>query len=136
MIMSKAKYIAMLEGQGVEVPLEMCFVCPLCGTVQNANDLIAAGAGKSFADVDGYVGYSCVGRWTHHKEPPPKGKMGTQIGCNWTLGGFLQLHDLAVIDDKGFQHPRFEPATPEQAQDHIRERQPASPSVIARGAGK
>ncbi|MFA5365776.1 MAG: VVA0879 family protein, partial [Candidatus Bathyarchaeia archaeon] len=83
-----------LGAQGVEKEF-LTFRCPMCGTIQCAQDLINAGAGKNMDEVADFVGFSCVGRWTHHL-PPPK-KPGKQIGCNWTLGGLFQLHKLAVI---------------------------------------
>ena len=64
-----------LRGQGV--PKEhLAFKCPMCGTILSAFDLVKAGAGKDFDEVEKYLGFSCIGRWTHHK-PPPK-KRGTQ----------------------------------------------------------
>lgn len=86
--------------------------CPMCKTVQSAADLIADGAGASFEDVERFLGYSCVGRWKDkHARGPGK-------GCDWTLGGFLQLHKLVIVAD-GKRHPHFEPATPAEAQTHF-----------------
>lgn len=78
-------------------------------------DLIRAGAGITESEVDRFIGFSCVGRWTGAPSPRPK-KDGKP--CNWTLGGLFQTHKLAVIDEDGREHPRFEPASPEQAQAH------------------
>ena len=89
----------------------------MCGTIQSAFDLVKAGAGKDFDEVEKYLGFSCIGRWTHHK-PPPK-KRGTQVGCNWTLGGLFQTHELVVETPDAKQHPRFELATPQEAKSHI-----------------
>jgi hypothetical protein len=58
-----------------------------------------------------------LGRFTHHL-PPPKLK-GTQVGCNWTLGGLFQMHALEVVTEDGERHPRFEVATPEEAKAHL-----------------
>jgi hypothetical protein len=81
--------------------------------MQTGNDLIRAGAGKTFEDVEKYLGFSCVGRFTGAKSPrkEPDGKP-----CNWTLGGLFSLHTLEVVTPDGEHHPRFEVATPEQAQ--------------------
>lgn len=115
------EYHATLKAQ--LVPTEhLAMRCPLCGTIQSAADLIAAGAGKTFDEVETYLGFSCVGRWTHRK-PPPK-KKGTQIGCDWTLGGLLRIHELAVITPDGKSHPRFALCTPEEAMAHMRGREP------------
>lgn len=93
----------------------MALVCPMCGTVQSARDLIAAGAGATFEDVEKYLGFSCVGRFSGHGSP--RGKPDGDP-CNWTLGGFFTLHKLEVVTPDGKHHPRFEPATPQQAQEH------------------
>ena len=101
------------KAQGVPTYQDVAFVCPVCGTVQSARDLIEAGS--NFDDVEKYLGFSCVGRWTDAGSPrkKPDGKP-----CNWTLGGFLQLHKMEVITEDGVHHPHFELATPEQAQTH------------------
>lgn len=78
------QFVSALKAQGVP-PEHFAFKCPQCGTVQSAFDLIAAGAGAQFDDVEKYLGFSCVGRWLQSGEPP--GVPGR--GCNWTLGGFL-----------------------------------------------
>jgi len=110
------EFLAAIKAQGVPI-LHAAFRCPMCGTIQSAHDLIEAGAGKTFNGVEKYLAFSCVGRWTHHL-PPPNVK-GTQNGCNWTLGGFLPCHELVVVTPDGKEHPRFEPATPEEARAHM-----------------
>lgn len=73
------------------------FICPNCKTVQTANDLIEAGAGKDFDEVNKYMGFSCVGRFTDDK------------GCDWSLGGLFQIHDFELVDDESGQtRPCFE----------------------------
>lgn len=104
-----------LRDQGVATE-DVCFRCPLCGTIQSAQDLIDAGAGKNLDEVEKYLAFSCVGRLTHGK-PPPKEK-GTQEGCDWTLGGLFTFHKLTVVTPDGEKHPRFEVCTPEEAQAH------------------
>ena len=110
------EYFASLKAQNVPRD-HICVKCPMCGTIQSPNDLVAAGAGKDFEEVEKYIGFSCVGRWTHQK-PPPKEK-GNQDGCNWTLGGLFSCHNLVVVTEDGKEHPRFEAATPEEAQVHF-----------------
>jgi hypothetical protein len=101
------------------VPIEHCAMrCPMCDTIQSATDLIAAGAGKNFDEIEKYLGFSCVGRWTHEKPPPAK--KGTQQGCNWTLGGLFRTHKLTVTTPDGKAHARFELCTPEEAQAHMK----------------
>lgn len=104
--MTLDEFHAALREQGV--PHEKIkLVCPMCGVAQSANDLIAAGAGKTFDEVEKYVGFSCVGRWTGAGSPrnKPDGKP-----CNWTLGGLFKLHKFEVVLADGSRHPRFEPA--------------------------
>ena len=121
---TRDEYVAALKSQGE--PIERaCLVCPACGSVQCAQDLIDAGAGKTFDEIQGYLGFSCVGRFTHGLPPPAE--KGTQYGCNWTLGGLFQIHELEVIDDEGVHHVRFEVATPEQAKEHLAKRTTAAP---------
>ncbi|MGH8079024.1 MAG: VVA0879 family protein, partial [Lysobacter sp.] len=100
---------------GMSEPEDYAFICPMCECVQSARDLIAAGAGSTFHEVQGLIGFSCVGRLIDAPSPrhPPDGKP-----CNWTLGGLLRTHRLEILDRDGKAHPRFELATPEQASDH------------------
>ena len=100
-----------LKLQGVQTREDLGFVCPMCGTVQTARDLIDAGAGKDFDEVEKYLGFSCVGRWTGARAPREKPDGNP---CNWTLGGLFKLHKLEVVTPDGKHHPRFEPATKEQ----------------------
>lgn len=85
-----------LRSQGV--PIErVTFRCPMCKTLQCAQDLIDAGAGATLNKVETYLAFSCVGRFTDGK------------GCNWTLGGLFKIHELEVVTPDGKRHPRFMP---------------------------
>lgn len=109
-----------LKAQGVPFR-HFAFICPMCKTIQSQDDLIRAGAGKTEEDVDKFIGFSCVGRWTNAGGPrkTPDGKP-----CNWTLGGLISLHVYQVKDpDWDKPHPLFEPATPEAAQAHIKSKE-------------
>ena len=112
--MTVSEFRDALRAQGVPTE-DVALRCPMCGTVQSARDLIAAGAGLNFDEVERFLGFSCVGRWTGAGSPrnAPDGKP-----CNWTLGGLFQTHKMAVITEDGEHHPRFEPVTPEEAQAH------------------
>lgn len=116
--MTIPEFHAALKAQGVDDRSDLAMICPMCGTVQSARDLIAAGAGLDFDAVERFLGFSCIGRFTGAGTPrkQPDGKP-----CNWTLGGLFQTHKLAVVDDEGVAHPRFEVASPSQAQQHARE---------------
>lgn len=109
------KFKEEMLAQGMTTHVDVAFVCPLCGTVQSARDLIAAGAGNDFDSVEKYLAFSCVGRFTGAQQPR---KVRDGRPCNWTLGGLFKLHTLEVLTPDGHRHPRFELATPEQAQAH------------------
>lgn len=121
--MTVAEFHAALHAQGVSAREHLALICPLCGVVQSAQDLIDAGAGETFDDVERFLGFSCVGRWTGGKSPR---RQHDGQPCDWTLGGLLRLHELEVLTGDGQAHPRFVPATPEQAQWHERHRKAAA----------
>lgn len=121
--MTLDEYQAALRAQqehGLD-PLKLVVICPMCKTLQSAADLIKAGAGKTFDEVEKYLGFSCIGRFTHNL--PPSDVRGAQRGCDWTLGGLFQCHTLEVVTPDGQKHPRFEPATPEQAREYWAEQE-------------
>lgn len=94
-----SEYHNALKRQDVDRIEDTKHVCPRCGTVQTPQNLIDAGVGETMEDVQQFVGFSCVGRWTD------------EMGCDWTLGGLLKIHDLVVVDEEeGTRHPRFMPA--------------------------
>lgn len=91
------EFEGMIKAQNRDSIDDVTFQCPRCKTVQSARDLINAGAGKDFDDVEKYLAFSCVGRWDKDK------------GCDWTLGGLFRIHELEVITPDGKKHPRFMP---------------------------
>ncbi len=95
--------------------LQTAVKCPMCGTVQTAQDFIDAGQGHSFDDVQGVLGFSCIGRFTG--APAPRREADGKP-CNWTLGGLLRLHKLEVVTPDGQSHPHFELATKAEADAH------------------
>lgn len=113
--MTIPEFHAALKAQGVSSREDFAFRCPMCGTVRSARSLMLGGAGGGFDEVERFLGFSCVGRFTDagpHKNGVPAGR-----GCDWTLGGLLSLHCLEVIDQDGVGHPRFEPASAQEAQE-------------------
>lgn len=94
---------------------QLVFRCPMCGTLQSGQDLINAGAGKTFEEVERYLGFSCIGRFTGAASPRAQ-----QDGqpCNWTLGGLFKMHTLEVVTGDGKHHPHFDLATRSEAEAH------------------
>ena len=82
------------------------FICPSCKKVQTGNDLISVGAGKDLEEVNGYLGFSCLGRWNKDR------------GCDWTLGGLFHIHELEIIsdEDETKKRPCFKLNLPQAAQ--------------------
>lgn len=109
------EFRAAIKAQNVPSREDYAFICPMCGVVQSARDLITAGAGEDFNAVEKYVGFSCVGRFIG--APSPR-REHDGSPCNWTLGGLFQTHRFEVITEDGRAHPHFEPASPEAAQAH------------------
>jgi hypothetical protein len=107
------QFHAEMKAQGVSGHEHVAFRCVVCGTIQSGHDLIRAGAGPTFDDVERYLAFSCVGRWTDAGDAPGR-------GCDWTLGGLFGFSDLVVVTPDGKKHPRFELATPAEAQAHER----------------
>jgi hypothetical protein len=108
------EFRGLIKAQNVD-RLDWALVCPMCGTVQSSRLLIQANAGTDFDDVRKFLGFSCVGRFTG--KGSPTSEKDKKHGCNWTLGGLFQMHELEVITEDGIHHPQFEPATAEQAQE-------------------
>ena len=93
-------------------PRNWKFVCPMCGTVQSVQQLLYAvlASGGKKDDVHGYIGYSCIGRFTGQGDKGISAKtkgIPWDKGCNWTLGGLLRVHTLEVQID-GKPRPTFE----------------------------
>ena len=70
------------------------FICPKCKTVITPEDYHNAGVPND--KINGAVGFNCIGRFTKDK------------GCDWTLGGLFQLHELEIEDDEGKMRPHFD----------------------------
>lgn len=111
------EFVRRLKAQGIKGRDDLVTVCPMCDTAQSMADLKAAGAEKG-GDVDSFFGFSCIGRWLGSGPSQKKQPEGV-IGCDWTLGGLLRLHELEVFFE-GSYHPRFEVASPEVAQEHFK----------------
>lgn len=66
------------------------FVCPKCKTKQTINDFVEK-TDVPLEDIPGYIAFSCIGRFNEY------------IGCDWTLGGLLQIHELEIELDDGIR---------------------------------
>ncbi len=84
------------------------FQCVACGHEQSVVSIRAAHPELTADRVDGVVTFSCEGRLAtpprkREKRPDPA------KGCDWTLGGLFQIHQLEVADpDGGGYVPMFE----------------------------
>jgi hypothetical protein len=89
--------------------------------------LIAAGVKPDV--VETVVAFSCEGRfsragpWPSSKDQSAKAGARRKVrGCDWTLGGMFQLHELEItFPDSTEPRPTFVIATPEQARELERE---------------
>lgn len=119
--MSVDEFHAACKAQGCGRTDLVVLICPMCETPQTGAELVAAGAGADFDAVEKYFGFSCIGRWKERISAwsALKHARARKEGCDWTLGGLFALHTLEVITPDGQSHPRFAPATPEQAQAHL-----------------
>lgn len=98
-----------LQAQGVP-RIHLAFKCVRCNTIQSMYSMLVAGIGL---DVEKYIGFSCIGRWTNagpHIDGTPPGK-----GCDWTLGGLFAFRNLEIITPEGDIRPHFELASPDEA---------------------
>lgn len=102
--MTHAEWLKKAEELFGPDPKHWRFVCPSCNTIQSAMDFYDAGVAQD--TIQRQIAFSCIGRHT-------KGK-----GCDWTLGGLLQIHTLEVIFDNG-PRPVFEFAEVKLSQDKI-----------------
>ncbi|WP_172565552.1 VVA0879 family protein [Vibrio navarrensis] len=99
------EFQARIKAQGHKDAIDVTFQCPKCKTLQSLRQLMEA-TGLDRQEAGRYLGFSCIGRFNNK-----------EIGCDWTLGGLFQIHELEVVDEEGKRHPHFMPMTPEQAED-------------------
>jgi len=89
-------------------PYKWAFVCPACGTVQTAQSFVDAGFERGKGEINKYLGFTCVGRFSGQGDEGisahQKGQAWSK-GCNWTLGGLLKIHTLEVVEWDGRKVP-------------------------------
>ncbi|MCP4050563.1 MAG: hypothetical protein GY730_07660 [bacterium] len=90
------------------------FVCPVCKTVQSANDFLKRGL-----DPNKYIGYSCIGRF---KKNPPKAfgnkKIAEGSGCDFTNGGLFRLGPKIIILENKTERYTFDFNRSEEPNDN------------------
>lgn len=104
-----AEVHAAFKAQGVSSHRHYAVKCPICGTVQSMASLVASGDNPD--KVDRHFAFSCEGRFSGAGEWPRDKKAQaarTKRGCNWTLGGLLQLHQAEVEYEDGEKSPMFD----------------------------
>jgi len=89
----RAKGTALFGSADIE---QWKFKCPSCGQSQTLSEFRAA----NVPTPEGKFYFSCIGRWVPGR------------GCDWTLGGLLQIHLTEVIDQDGDILRVFEFAEP------------------------
>lgn len=109
----EVEFYTRLAAQGVSDPDHWAFKCPVCGTVQSIASLMTANLSHEGAYQ--VVGYACEGRF-RNAGPYRKGAPAAVRGCDWTLGGLLQIHELVVTYEGGQSEAWFMPATAQEAQ--------------------
>jgi len=115
-IVTLAAYQADMKAQGVSSRDHVAFTCPMCRTVQSMALLAQAGVPQD--KLEAQVGFSCVGRVLGSGPASADRTPGKPdgVGCDWSLGGLLSLHEVEVDMGDGKPHrPTFALATPQQA---------------------
>lgn len=97
--MTRDEYIALAEKHWGKDNKNWLFECPHCHTYQGFHNFVEAGVEK--AKIEDYLGFSCIGRFTD------------KLGCDWTLGGLFQIHEVEV-DYEGKKYRRFKIAEPKE----------------------
>ncbi len=108
-----ADFQAKMREQGTSGPGNIAFICPMCGTAQSIRTLLSAGVSEE--KVTKYIGFSCEGRWRGAGPARKPGRRGEGVrGCDWTLGGLFQFHEVEVQTPEG-AIPSFRLASKEAA---------------------
>ncbi len=86
------------------------FKCPVCETVQTANDFVKAGASKEDASTS--IANECIGRWLPNKQKAfgdrKKDKFSKGKPCNYAGYGLLQLNPVIVEFEDGTTRNAFD----------------------------
>lgn len=87
------------------------FKCVRCGHVQSIRGALERNPKLTLKHIGALIYFSCEGRWNKSE------------GCDWTLGGLFQIHNIEVIDGEDerrvpvfeFDHPDAEKLISEAA---------------------
>lgn len=82
-IINYEDWIAQLKSRFGDDAKKWAFKCPRCGNIQTAQDFID----KGIESPEDKVYFNCIGRYAK----------GT--GCDWSLGGLLQINKVSVMKD-------------------------------------
>lgn len=93
---SRDEWLAEGKRRFGDTPVDWPFQCVRCGHVQTGRRLMDRYALTASVAMS-RVYFSCEGRLN-----------GGDPGCDWSLGGLLQLHTLEVLDQDGEPVPVFE----------------------------
>lgn len=100
------------EFEAQEVPPKHRAVkCPICKTIQSMHVFKKAGLDEDH--IEKVFGFSCIGRFTN--SGPHKQEYAPGRGCDWTLGGLFQLHELEIVTPDNAIHRLFEIASKDEA---------------------
>ena len=88
-------------------PLDWKFKCASCGHEQSMREVKERHPTLEIDDIKRWIHFSCEGRqWVCKRQKPV-------VGCDWTLGGLFQIHNIEVITPDGEAQPAFEFAHPD-----------------------
>lgn len=83
-VLDYSEWIQEAEGLFGDDPTEWKFECVRCGHVQSVGSVQERNPHLSQAEIAKWVFYSCEGR------------INDDVGCDWSLGGLLQIHEREV----------------------------------------
>lgn len=108
----ESEFVSEAKKRFGEDPRHWKVVCPMCRTAQSPADLLATGKFvPGSGEVNKVFGYSCIGRFTGQRDEGIIARHAGQLwdkGCNWTLGGLLQCHEVEIVREDGTTYPHFD----------------------------
>ena len=100
--LSLERWLGIAEKLFGKDPNQWKFKCPACGHGQSVAEVMERHPALSVDEVKKWIYFSCEGReWACKRLKP-------EVGCDWTLGGFFQIHHMTVTAPDGHKSPVFE----------------------------